>query len=111
MRGCACRIWLGMAIGVIGLSLASPAGSQKYHGPLDPAVSPAAQSVVDGAPAGPSIRIVLAGSTAASMKALTDWCNLGRRTLNPGSFIDPFDPRHFQEALNAVLMPTFRSIQ
>jgi len=100
-----------VAIAVIGLSLASRADSPKYHDPFDPAVSPAAQSVVGGAPAGPSIRVVLAGSTAASMKALTDWCNLGRRTLNPGSFIDPFDPRHFQEALNAVLMPTFRSIE
>lgn len=104
-------VWFRLTVVVIGLSLAGYADSPKYHDPFDPVLSPTAQSVVGQAPTAPSIRVILTGSTAASMKALTDWCNLGRKLLNPGSFIDPYDPRHFQEDLNRILSPRFRSIE
>src|ERR1035437_8055718 len=94
----------------IGLSLIGCA-SATYHDPFDPALSRTAQSATGNAPAGPSLRVVLAGSTAASMKDLADLCNLAVKLLNPASTTDSVDPKHFQEDLNQALAPYFRSIE
>jgi len=111
MRASAHRLPLPMILAVIGLCLAGCASVSTYHDPFDAALAPAAQSAIGPAAAGPSLRVVLAGSTAASMKDLADWSNLGATLLNPASMIDEVDPRHFQDDLNRVLAPGFRRIE
>jgi hypothetical protein len=111
MRVSAYGFWLQVTIVVIGLSLAGRADSSRYHDPFDPSLSPTAQSVMGQASVGPSVRVVLAGSTGASMKDLADWSRLMAKWLNPASSIDPVDPQHFQDDLNRILAPSFRSIE
>src|SRR4051794_15253246 len=71
-----------------------------YVDPFDPALSTSAQTVVGQNPNGPTLRVVLSGASAASMKELADWTNMMARWLNPRSAIDPYDPSHFKDELN-----------
>lgn len=111
MRAPPHRLLLQMTLAVFGLGLAGCASVSTYHDPFDASLVPAAQSAVGRTAAAPSLRVLLAGSTAASMKELADWSNLGASLLNPASMIDEVDPRHFQDDLNRVLAPGFRSIE
>jgi len=85
--------------------------NSKRHDPFDPSLEPTSQLTTGSATAGPSLRVVLAGSSGASMKELADWSNKLAKWLNPGSMVDQVDPRHFKEYLNKVLDPMFRSIE
>jgi len=100
-----------LVVVVLGLSLAARAGSSKYHDPFDPSTSPAAQSVTGRATAGPSLRVVLEGASAASMKELADFSTSLARWMNPAKAIDQVNPQHFQDELNQILTPRFRSIE
>src|SRR5262249_35107762 len=83
----------------------------KYHDPFAPSTSPAAQSIAGQATAGPSLRVVLGGVSAASMKELADFCTSLARWMNPAKSIDQANPQHFQNDLNHILTPRFRSIE
>jgi hypothetical protein len=107
LRGACLRV----TIAVIALSLARSVNAATYHDPFDRSVSPTEQSVVGRASAGPSLRVVLAGSTGSSMKDLADWGNLFRKLLNPTSSADTLDPQHFRDDLNILLAQRFRSIE
>jgi hypothetical protein len=87
------------------------ADSSKRHDPFDPSLEKTSQVTTGSAATGPSLRVVLAGSSGGSMKELADWSNKMARWLNPGSVVDQVDPRHFKEDLNKVLGPMFRSIE
>jgi hypothetical protein len=102
---------LKITIAVIALSIAGIADAKNYHDPFDASLSPTSQSAIGQASKGPSVRVVLSGSTGASMKALADWSTLCARWLNPASMIDQYDPQHFQDDLNRILAPNFRSIE
>ncbi len=102
---------LPMTIAVLGLSLAAFAGSSTFHDPFDPSYSPKGQSVMGRASDGPSVRVLLAGSSGASMKELADFSNSLAKWGNPASCVDQVDPRHFQDDLNRMLAPSFRTIE
>jgi hypothetical protein len=87
------------------------ADNSKRHDPFDPSVEKSSQLTTGSATAGPSLRVVLAGSSGGSMKELADWSNKMAKWLNPGSMVDQVDPRHFKEDMNKVLGPMFRSIE
>jgi hypothetical protein len=102
---------LSVVVAMIAVSIASVAAAKTYHDPFDPAVNPAVQSLPGSAPNGPSLRVVLAGGSAQSMKELADASNLARKLFNPGPWIDPIDPDHFREELNRVLASKFSRVE
>jgi hypothetical protein len=97
------------AVAVVGLYLVGCA-STTYHDPFDRSASPSSQSAIGEVPAGPSVKVLLSGSTAASMRDMAAHSNLGAKMLNPASVIDPIDPKHMEDELNRVLKPYFRNI-
>ncbi len=105
------RIGFRVVMAFATLALSGCASVSTYHDPFDPARAPAAQSVVTPASNGPSLRVELVGGTGAAMKDIAAWTNEVASFMAPASVVDELDPRHFQDELNRILAPKFRSIE